>query len=40
MANEMAKCIHDGCSGEADKANAPYCSAHCRDRALLPLAGA
>jgi hypothetical protein len=29
----MAKCIHDGCGCEAGQADAPYCSAHCREQA-------
>jgi hypothetical protein len=29
----MAKCIHDECSCEAVATDAPYCSAHCRERA-------
>jgi hypothetical protein len=30
----MAKCMHDECSCEAETTQAPYCSAHCRERAL------
>jgi hypothetical protein len=29
----MAKCIHEGCGCEAGQADAPYCSAHCREQA-------